>query len=301
MRRLPALICFAAILLARASTPAAMQGTTLTIVSSGPSGEVRRISDAHEVRVIFSEPMVALGRIPSNPVVPWITITPAIKGSFRWSGTTILIFTPDPATPLPYATRYAVAIDTKATSAAGHALASPYRFEFITPTVQLESAEWYRKTGLVNSPAVIALRFNQPVNATDIVRHLKLNYAPHDWDAPKLSDDARRRMAALDPAGPKRFDDKVAATMKAAQASGAVTTRIATDWDKKRFPPADELVVIETTTAPRQWKANPRADARRAGAKSARPRRCPASLPVHNADAELRRVLCHGHRLHRDV
>ena len=70
--------------------------------------------------------MVALGRIPSNPTPAWVRITPAIKGLWRWSGTTILMFTPDPAVPLPYATRYTVAIDAAAASVSGRPLGNPY-------------------------------------------------------------------------------------------------------------------------------------------------------------------------------
>ena len=84
-----------------ASTIASSQSSPLTIVSAVPTGEIGRLQDANEIRVIFSEPMVALGRIPANPAPPWIQIAPAMKGAYRWSGTTILIFTPDPASPLP--------------------------------------------------------------------------------------------------------------------------------------------------------------------------------------------------------
>ena len=49
--------------------------------------------------------------------------SPAVPGTFRWSGTTILIFTPDPKRPLPYATRYQVTIDTGADAVSGRKLA----------------------------------------------------------------------------------------------------------------------------------------------------------------------------------
>ncbi len=52
-------------------------------------------------------------------------IRPAIKGTFRWSGTTILIFTPDPQQPLPYATTYTVVVDTTATAVSTRRLAAP--------------------------------------------------------------------------------------------------------------------------------------------------------------------------------
>ena len=98
------------------------QSATFAVLSYGPTGEINQLQDANEIRVIFSEPMVALGRIPSNPTPPWIHITPAIRGTYRWSGTTILIFTPDPTTPLPYATRYTVTVDAIGHERRGHQL-----------------------------------------------------------------------------------------------------------------------------------------------------------------------------------
>src|SRR5690349_18192247 len=82
------------------------QSPELAVSSSGPTGELQELSQANEIRLVFSEPMVPLGAVPSNPTPAWVHITPAIKGTYRWSGTTMLLFTPDAATPLPYATRY---------------------------------------------------------------------------------------------------------------------------------------------------------------------------------------------------
>ena len=76
----------------------------LRVVSSAPTGEVASLADANEIRVVFSEPMVDLGRIPSPVAAPFFHIAPKVAGTFRWSGTTILVFTPDPKRPLPRAT-----------------------------------------------------------------------------------------------------------------------------------------------------------------------------------------------------
>ena len=95
---------------------AAASAQSLTVVSAGPTGEIANLAQANEIRVIFSEPMVALGRIPQPVKAPFFTVTPALPGTFRWSGTTILIFTPEEHKPLPFATRYEVKIDTTATA-----------------------------------------------------------------------------------------------------------------------------------------------------------------------------------------
>src|SRR5688500_18174601 len=78
--------------------------TNLTVVSARPAGETAGLGESREVTVVFSEPMVALGRIPNPVAAPFFKIQPAIAGTFRWSGTSILIFTPDPKVALPFST-----------------------------------------------------------------------------------------------------------------------------------------------------------------------------------------------------
>jgi alpha-2-macroglobulin len=237
-------------LLAFASLTVRTQTAALTIAAAGPTGELNQLQDANEIRVIFSEPMVALGRVPSNPTPPWIHIAPAIAGSYRWSGTTVLLFTPDPATPVPYGTRYTVTIDGSAASVAGRVLGTPYSFAFTTPTVRLTSARWYRRSDRFDQPVVLALTFNQPVRATDLAAHLSVRYQPHGWNTPQLAAAARARLAAVDPGGLARFDAKVAAARATAARVDAVPIRVAVDWDQQRFPPAPTLAVFETTGVP---------------------------------------------------
>src|SRR5206468_11801733 len=105
----------------------------LTIIKAGPVGEVSTLAEANEVRIVFNEPMVAVGKIPKVVAAPWFHIAPAVKGTLRWSGTTTLIFTPDPKTPLPFATKYDVTIDAGAKAISGHTLGQSYAFSFTTP------------------------------------------------------------------------------------------------------------------------------------------------------------------------
>src|SRR5918993_4453845 len=82
---------------------AAAQRAPLRVVSAGPTGEVASLEEANEIRVVFSEPMAALGQVPVRLRPAYFQITPAVPGTFRWSGATVLIFTP--AKRLPLATR----------------------------------------------------------------------------------------------------------------------------------------------------------------------------------------------------
>src|SRR5437762_1828338 len=133
----------AAALFLVATAALAQEAKKVSVVKAGPIGELATLAEANEIRVVFSQPMVAVGKIPKNLTISWFHITPAVKGTFRWSGTTTLIFTPEQQ--LPYATKYDVAIDAPQ-------LDRPYNFSFVTPTIQLRQTYWYRKGDQAGAP-----------------------------------------------------------------------------------------------------------------------------------------------------
>jgi uncharacterized protein YfaS (alpha-2-macroglobulin family) len=234
-----------AVILLLACAVAAHAADKLTIVKAGPVGEVASLAEANEIRVVFSEPMIVVGKIPKVLSVPWFHVAPAINGTFRWSGTTTLIFTPDPKTPLPFATKYDVTIDPETKAVSGKTLGKAYHFSFITPTIQLLRTDWYRKDGKYDGGVVIALWFNQPVDAETLGPHLKLRTAAHEFKPPELP--ARERLQKLEPQQVAAFDAKVAKAQAAAASDGQpVLSFFAMEWDKKRYKPAPELIVIET-------------------------------------------------------
>jgi len=235
-------------LLAAAGRPGAQGEGSLKIALAGPTGEIAVRELANEIRVVFSEPMVALGRIPAQVRPPFFRITPTVAGTFRWSGTTTLIFTP--ASPLPHATRYDVTIDTSAVASSGRRLAAPHTFSFTTPTVRVLAANWYRRTGRYDAPVVIALRFNQPVRPTDVLAHVTGRFQPHAWKPPHLSERAVARRRRVDPQAVGRFEAKVAAASMAAASTAPIGLALAKDWDQKRFKPGRDLVVLETVKPP---------------------------------------------------
>ena len=207
-----------------------LAATGLRIVTAGPAGELTTLAQANEITVVFSEPMVVLGRIPSPVVAPFFHLEPAVKGTFRWSGTTTLIFTPDK--PLPSATEFTVTVDTKAKSVAGLTLDQPYQWTFTTPTIRLVNTDFYRKD---NGAVVIAMFFNQPVDASVLLPHLRLTTQGHEIELPAGPDN--------DPA----FAAKIAKARAAAASDGKpVLSFLATDWNKKRWEPRNTMVVMET-------------------------------------------------------
>ncbi len=215
---------------------------SLRVVSAGPVGEARTMAEANEVRVVFSEPMVVVGRIPSPVSAPFFRIVPAVKGTFRWSDPTTLIFTPS---ALPFATKYEVSIDAAAKSVAGNTLDQAYHFSFTTPTIRLLSTNWYRKP---DGAVVIGLTFNQPVQPATIVAHLKLHTATGKFEEPTIPDAGIERLKAVEPQALAAFEQKKAkAAAAAASNDDPVLSFLATKWDTTKLGVArPELVVVET-------------------------------------------------------
>lgn len=243
------LLSAGALLLASA-TVLFSQSAELTVVDAGPAGALQQLDQAREIRVVFSEPMVALGRIPSNPTPSWIRISPELRGTFRWSGTTTLIFTTDPASPPPFATRFTVTIDRSAESAAGRRLPAPHTFSFTTPAVRLEAVRWARRAGRFDDPVTLALTFNQPVRSADVLAHVSVRYRSTDLTVPTFTAAERARLAASDPEGLRRFDQKVAEARRNAARTDAIAVQAATEWDRTRFKPDDRTMMLETAVVP---------------------------------------------------
>ena len=231
-----------------AALPSAAQTPALTVVNTAPRGELATLDQANEIRIVFSEPMVTLGPVPAKVTAPFVTIKPAIPGTFRWAGTTVLIFTPDAARPLPYATRYDVTVGTTATAASGRRLARPVSFAFTTPTVKLRSTEWYRRGGMANGRMVVLLRFNQPVRPADISAGLTAAFQPHEWIAPSLTPEALARLKTTNPAAISQFNTKVSTVRAVTMSSAPVRLRPTTEWDRTRFPASPDLVAFESVT-----------------------------------------------------
>ncbi len=212
---------------------AAFAANGLSVVSAGPVGEVATLAEANEIRVVFSEPMVVLGKIPEPVTAPFFKIDPPVKGKFRWSGTTTLIFTPDQQ--LPFGTEYRVTIDKTAKSVSGKTLDQVYSWTFTTPTIRLLSTDWYRKRP-PEGPVMIALRFNQPVNPAALLPHIQLRTKGHELQ-PVTAPDTKS----------EAYDAKRAKAAAAAASDGeTILAFVATDWDKERFRPGNDLVVLET-------------------------------------------------------
>ena len=70
-----------ALFLLTSTTWSEAQSKSLTVVNARPSGETSDLGESREVTVVFSEPMVSLGRIPNPMTAPFFKIQPALAGT----------------------------------------------------------------------------------------------------------------------------------------------------------------------------------------------------------------------------
>lgn len=82
----------------------------LALVEHGPSGELGNASSRPQVYLGFSQPMVAIARLGTPMAsVPGVTISPPLRGRWRWISTRSLTFDPDD--DLAPFTRYTVGVE----------------------------------------------------------------------------------------------------------------------------------------------------------------------------------------------
>jgi uncharacterized protein YfaS (alpha-2-macroglobulin family) len=165
--------------------PAAGSTGPLTVVDWGPRGffssEVQRPS----VYVIFSQPMVSLSALGApSAASPLVSITPALKGSFRWYGTSFLSF--EAEEPCQSQQIYTIRVSPQAASLGGQRISGETDFTFYTEELKIQSIlpgeDFRKRTGFAFSnndvppeaAKQIGLVFNYPVNA-DIARYLEIS------------------------------------------------------------------------------------------------------------------------------
>ena len=226
------------------------QAPALRIVSASPTGDSEQLADAGQIRIIFSEPMVALGTpngdggaamAPTHAGGDRELLLVGHKDAHLFSRTVGAAAVRD---------TFTVRVDATAASVAGRALGSRTSSRSRRPPFGCSRPTSYRKGGRFDDPAVLVLRFNQPVRPDDVLAHARVVATPHAWTAPQLSPQARERLQQTDPSGLARFDDKVAAVLRVTSSSDSVAVRLAGSWNEQRFPRSPDRVVLETASAP---------------------------------------------------
>ncbi|MEO8843825.1 MAG: alpha-2-macroglobulin family protein [Kofleriaceae bacterium] len=141
--------------------------TTLDAPQILPVGEVPAES---EIRVRFSEPMVAIDKVGAAPAAI-ATIEPTVTGTWKWLDTRVASFTA--AGPrLAQATDYKVTVPAGTKALSGAILAVPAVGTFSTPAVEISSL--YPSPRALRSDAPLAVQLDQDVDPAAMIARLKV-------------------------------------------------------------------------------------------------------------------------------
>ena len=149
-----------------------------------PQDELPAAVQYPSIQVQFSEPVVALKELGTpTDKSDVFSITPPLRGTFRWYGTSILGFeSAEAAIPQK---RYTVTVNPKLRSLKGNVLQGEHSFSFHTEELKLARIQpGYGRSlegDYVNSSSVppklaqdIAVFFNAPVNAAVVSQRVQL-------------------------------------------------------------------------------------------------------------------------------
>ncbi|MFH1177141.1 MAG: alpha-2-macroglobulin family protein, partial [Acidobacteriota bacterium] len=198
----------------------------LQVLSASPQGELAG-GEQERIQIVFSAPVIPLGEAKSlNRPPQWLTIAPPLLARWRWAGTSTLIG--EPLAPLPRATTYRLTVHAGLAGVDGRLLAGDHGFWFMTPRPMVtilavegeeleesEEHEWAgeRQEGEGKPLAggqMLALTWNQPVDAGSLSEHLKVHISPRPLAGAQelLTDTAVARLereAPLELAAWRRF------------------------------------------------------------------------------------------------
>lgn len=138
------------------------------IIFAGPKGPTQ---ETGEVTIVFNRPMRPL-ELAGDESAPPATIRrsdgAAPKGSWKWLGTSALMFAADP--PLPRATEYTVDVPAGVKALDGSPLAKPYSFSFSTSRPRVARIEPRDGAAHLTPTQTFTVFFNQPVDPKEVER-----------------------------------------------------------------------------------------------------------------------------------
>jgi len=156
----------------------ATQGA-LEVARHNPRQGEKAVPITTTVQLAFNRPLVPVDTT-NQPTEPpsWLTLTPAVTGTVRWVGSSLLEFTPDPA--FRAATTYTVTVNTPLEALDGAPLTEPVTFTFRTATPRVVRIAGTYAGARVQKGAIFwpnkpfTVTFNMPMDPDSVAAHLRL-------------------------------------------------------------------------------------------------------------------------------
>jgi hypothetical protein len=141
------------------------------VVLTLPHGQVERWT---AVTVVFDRPVVAMGAADPTPEAGQriLAINPLPEGHYRWLGTRTLSYVVPRG--LPRGTAYRATLSRRLTALDGSRLERDSTWTFSTPGPRLVSSFPTWGDRLIRPGEPIVLAFDQPVDPTEVARHVDL-------------------------------------------------------------------------------------------------------------------------------
>ena len=162
----------------------AVDDSPLTVIDWGPRGTASSAVQRPSIHVIFSQPMIPVASLgEQSSTSPVVSISPPIRGSFRWYGTSFLSF--EAYEPFQSQQIYTITVAQNAASIFGTRISGERVFTFVTETLSMRSiapgGEWRGASPVIGNQNVppqaarqIGIEFNYPVEAAHIGQHLEI-------------------------------------------------------------------------------------------------------------------------------
>ncbi len=138
------------------------QPRPLEIVVGSPRGPTHTIDQVQTIFATFNQPMVPLKEVPQDEDSGPLNIEPAVRGKYRWMGTTTITFTPRDT--LPKATRFSVRIPASTKSLLGQSLPYDFVWQFETPRPFIVNFSPSNGAKFVELDHAVFVFFNQKVD-----------------------------------------------------------------------------------------------------------------------------------------
>lgn len=159
-----------------------------TIVDFGPSGELPSEIRSPSIYVVFSQPVVPLAKLgePIREDAAVFSISPPLKGVYRWYGTKLLSFEPDD--PVIPQQKFTITVTEQLRSLGGKRLQGNRTFEFETERLSMLTWRLGSENRYINTRSAhpedagnITIYFSYPVDLNEIVKWIRIRGADKEW------------------------------------------------------------------------------------------------------------------------
>lgn len=150
-----------------------------------PAADATAIPSGARITIIFDRPVATLAQVQgADAFAAWpVRITPAVKGRWRWLGTTTAEFEPERGFVL--GTRYTVQVPAGIVTAGGEKTEQDFSWSFETQRPTIEGIDPPADSTLAGPNTEIVLRFSQEMNIDSVRKLVSLHV--HNADASKDS------------------------------------------------------------------------------------------------------------------